>query len=56
VCSIEIRFRIVIVEVQIHGLRFVTGSGYLKVRTIELQVLKVIEGEAWLLDMGMGRE
>jgi len=43
VCSIEIRFRIVVIEIQIHGLRFVTRRRDLKVRTIELQMLEVIE-------------
>jgi len=51
VCSIEIRFRIVVIEIQIHGLRFVTRRRDLKVRTIELQVLKVVEREAGFLDM-----
>jgi len=43
VCSIEIRFRIVVIEIQIHRLRFVTRRRDLEVRTIELQMLKVIE-------------
>lgn len=49
--AIQIRLRVMVIEIQIHGLRLVARGRDLKVRAIELQVLEVIQGKAGLLQV-----
>lgn len=48
--AIQIRFPMAI-QIQIHGLCLVAGSGYLEVGPIEFQVLKIIQRETRQLMM-----
>lgn len=43
---------LVTVEIQIHGLGLVAGGGNVKIGAIKLEMLEILNGEAWLLVLG----